>query len=85
MTQFNMYEAKTNLSKISKLLEDGKEDVIIISRNGKPVLKVTLYESDTRQNLFGCAKGMFNTPDNFDDIDITEDFAGDIFPRWNTY
>ena len=81
MTQFNMYEAKTNLSKISKLLEDGKEDVIIISRNGKPVLKVTLYDNDTRRNFFGCAKGMFNIPDNFDDIDITEDFTGDIFPR----
>ena len=81
MTQFNMYEAKTNLSKISKLLEDGIEDMVIISRNGKPILKVTLYEETSRTNLFGCAKGMFTIPDNFDDIDINGDFEGEIFPK----
>ena len=81
MTQFNMYEAKTNLSKISKLLEDKKEDFVIISRNGKPILKVTLYEDADREKLFGCAKGMFKIPKNFDDIDITSDFKGEIFPK----
>ena len=85
MTQFNMYEAKTNLSKISKLLEDKLEDMVIISRNGKPVLKVTLYENEDRKKLFGCAKGMFKIPENFDDIDITKDFEGEIFPKWNIY
>lgn len=81
MTQFNMYEAKTNLSKISKMLEDKIEDMVIISRNGKPVLKVTLYEDDSRVNLFGCAKGMFTIPEDFDDIDISEDFTQEIFPQ----
>jgi len=76
-----MYEAKTNLSKISKMLEDKVEDMVIISRNGKPVLKVTLYEDDSRANLFGCAKGMFTIPEDFDDIDISEDFAQEIFPQ----
>ena len=76
-----MYEAKTNLSKISKLLEERKEDVVIISRNGKPVLKVTLFEDNDREKLFGCAKGMFKIPENFDDIDITSDFKGEIFPK----
>ena len=80
MTQFNMYEAKTNLSKITKLLEDKEEDVVIISRNGKPILKVTLYEDDSRKNLFGCAKGMFTIPDDFDEIDIAKDFDEEIFP-----
>ena len=81
MTQFNMYEAKTNLSKISKLLEDKKEDMVLISRNGKPILKVTLFENDDRKQLFGCAKGMFTIPDNFDDIDISKDFEGEVFPK----
>lgn len=81
MTQFNMYEAKTNLSKISKLLEEKKEDVVIISRNGKPILKVTLYEDVGREKLFGCGKGMFKIPKNFDDIDISDDFIGEIFPK----
>ena len=76
-----MYEAKTNLSKISKLLEEKKEDIIIISRNGKPILKVTLYEDNGRESLFGCAKGMFKIPKNFDEIDINDDFKGEIFPK----
>lgn len=80
MTQFNMYEAKTNLSKISKILEDGIDDCVIISRNNKPILKVTLYENNPRKNLVGCAKGMFEIPKDFDDIDIGSDFEGEIFP-----
>lgn len=78
MTQFNMYEAKTNLSKITKMLENKEEDMVIISRNGKPVLKVVLYEENSRKNFIGCAKGMFVIPENFDDIDIESDFSGEI-------
>lgn len=85
MSVFNMYEAKTNLSKISKLLEEKKEDMVIISRNGKPVLKVTLYDNNNRQSLFGCAKGLFEIPDDFDDIDLSLEFDGEVFPEWNTY
>ena len=80
MTEFNMYEAKTNLSKISKLLEDKKEDYIIISRNGKPTLKVTLVDENPRKSLIGCAKGMFEIPEDFDDINLSEDFEEEIFP-----
>lgn len=49
MTQYNMHEAKTNLSKIIKILEDKKEEYVIISRNGKPVLKMTLYEENSKK------------------------------------
>lgn len=80
MTQYNMYEAKTNFSKIAKMLEEKEEDYVVISRNGKPILKITLYNENPRKNLFGCAKGMFEVPDDFDDIDISEDFKGEIFP-----
>ena len=78
MIQYNIYEAKTNLSKISRLLESKQEDCVVISRNGKPVLKVVLYENDNRSKLFGCAKGMFEVPDNFDDMDLNSDFEEDI-------
>lgn len=72
-----MHEAKTNLSKIIKILEDKKE-YVIISRNGKPVLKMTSYEENSK-NLFECAKGMFKIPEDFDDIDISNDFEEEIF------
>ena len=83
MTEFNMYEAKTNLSRISRLLEEKKEDFVIISRNGKPLLKVTLYEEQDRNKLFGCAKGMFEIPEDFDEIDLSKDFEGEIL--WSIY
>lgn len=71
MIQFNMFEAKTNLSKISKLLEEGKENCVILLRNGNPIIKMALIEDNPRKNLFGCAKGLFEIPENFDDIDVS--------------
>ena len=78
MTQFNMYETKTNFSKIAKMLEDGVEDSIIVSRNGKPILEIKLYETNKREKFFGCGKNLFEIPEDFDDIDISEDFVGEI-------
>ena len=78
MIKYNMTEAKTNFSKIAKLLEDKKEDMVIIYRNNKPLLKVELYEENSRKNLFGAGKGLFTIPDNFDDIDIADDFGQNI-------
>ena len=80
MIQYNMYEAKINLSKITKLLEDIKEDCIVLSRKGKPIIKMTLIDNNPRKNLFGFAKGLFEIPEDFDDIDIGSDFEGEIFP-----
>lgn len=86
MIQHNIYEAKTNLSKICKQLEDKKEDYIILSKNGKPIIKMTLINDNSRENLVGCAKGMFEVPDDFDDIDISNSFEEEIIPEWiNTY
>ena len=81
MTVYNMYEARTNLSKIARLLEDRIEDEVIISKYGKPVMKVTLYEDNKRANLFGCANNLFTVPDNFDDIDISDYFSTEIYPE----
>lgn len=55
--------------------------MIIISRNGKPVLKVTLFEQSPRSSLFGAGKGLFTIPEDFDDIDISDDFEEEILPR----
>ena len=73
MTQFNIYEAKTNFSKIVRLIENHDEETIYISRNGKPIVKLTCVE-EPKRSIFGCAKGLFTIPDDFDDLDISEDF-----------
>ena len=79
MIEFNIIEAKRQLSKIAKLLEEGKEDYVIISKNNEPFLKVILLKTNPRKNLIGCAEGMFEIPEDFDDIDISDDFEDEIF------
>ena len=37
----SIYEAKTNFSKIVQAIIDGKEDLIVIKKNGKPVAQIT--------------------------------------------
>jgi len=83
--QVNVFEAKSNLSKLLKLLKDGKEDYIVIANHGKPCARLVLDNGIDASKRLGAAKGMFKFPDNFDDIDISEDFEGEIFPKWNTY
>ena len=77
MLNINMYDAKTNLSKYAKLLEDKKEKEIIISRGGNPIMILSPYNKQ-RKRIFGCAKGKISVPDDFDDIDISELFEGKI-------
>ena len=81
MTQYNMFEAKTNLSKIAKMLEDGEEDYVIVARNGKPLLRITLEKHPDVSKRFGIGKGLFTIPEDFDEIDLSADFEGEIFPQ----
>ena len=77
MLNINMYDAKTNLSKYAKLLEDKKEKEIIVSRGNTPIMKLVPY-NNKRSRIFGCAKGKISVPDDFDDIDISDLFEGKI-------
>lgn len=69
MTQVNMLEAKTDLSKLIKLLESKKEDVIYLARNGVPVAQMTLIPKKKKKNIIGIAKGKVNVPNEFDEWD----------------
>lgn len=66
MTQINMLEAKTDLSKLVKMLETKQEDVIYLARNGKPVAQMTLIPQKTADKRIGIAEGKFKIPDDFD-------------------
>ena len=66
MIQVNMLEAKTDFSKLIKMLEDKKEDFITVARNGKPVAKITLIEESPVSNRIGIAKGKFKIKGDFD-------------------
>ncbi len=66
MTQVNMLEAKTNLSKLINMLETKQEDVIYLARNGTAVVQMTLIPHEPAKKRIGVAEGKFKVPDEFD-------------------
>lgn len=80
MTQVNMLEAKTDLSKLVKMLETRQEEVIYLARNGKAVVQMTLIPKKPVSKRIGVAEGKFKVPDEFDawDKEIEEMFGGEL-------
>lgn len=66
MMQVNILEAKTDFSKLIRLLETKKEDFITVARNGKPVAKITLINETPVSRRIGVAKGKFTVKGDFD-------------------
>ena len=60
-----MGEAKANLSEIGKSLINGEEDYVIISKYGKPYLKITLCEKSDSVRI-GLLKGRHEYSDEPD-------------------
>ena len=56
--EINIYDAKTNFSKLIQNLIDEKEDVIIISKNGKPVVQMTLIAKKNSKRIGSAKKEM---------------------------
>ena len=66
MMQVNILEAKNDLPKLIRLLETKKDDFITVSRNGKPVVKITLINETPVSNRIGVAKGKLTVTGDFD-------------------
>lgn len=64
--QVNVFEAKTEFSKLIRLVESGREESITVARNGRPVAKIVPYENTPVSKRIGIAKGKFTVPDDFD-------------------
>jgi prevent-host-death family protein len=82
MTTVNIFEAKTQLSKLIELAEKGEE--VVIARAGKPVVRLTKLEPAKRKIRYGLLKGKIWIADDFD-APLPEDFLaefenGPIFP-----
>ena len=66
MTTINMFEAKSNLSRLVDDIEQGREREIIIARNGKPAARLVAMEQAPAVNRIGVAIGLFEVPDSID-------------------
>lgn len=78
--QVNMLEAKTELSKLVKMLENNKEQVIYLARSGKPIVQMTLIPPKKEVKRIGIAEGAFKIPKDFDkwDDEINSAFGEEL-------
>ena len=76
--QFNMREAKSQLSQLGQLAWDGEE--VIIAKAGKPFLKLVPYRAEQERRPCGLLKGQIWTAPDFDETpqDIVDAFGGGI-------
>jgi prevent-host-death family protein len=62
----NMHEAKTQLSKLVEAVASGREDGVIIAKDGEPRVKIVPLTPRNSGNRIGIAKGLYVIPDNID-------------------
>ncbi len=64
MTTINIYEAKTQLSRLVEQAAAGKD--VIIARGGKPIARLTGLQPPRREIRFGMLKGKIKVASDFD-------------------
>ena len=64
MEAVNIYEAKTRLSQLVDIAASGQD--VVVSRNGKPLVRITRLDSPKRRIKFGLLKGKVTVADDFD-------------------
>ncbi len=62
----NVYEAKTSLSKLLTEVEAGEE--IVISRNGRPIARLTPIQQRTEPRVLGDLAGQILVAPDFDEF-----------------
>lgn len=64
METVNIYDAKTQLSKLLDKAASGED--VIVSRNGKPLARITRLDEPKRKVRFGVLKGKVKISPDFD-------------------
>lgn len=75
----NIYEAKTQLSKLLQILSNKDEEEIIIAKYGKPFAKLSLFSESDKHKRVGIAKNKMDSIslDEFNNIDVFGDALGE--------
>jgi prevent-host-death family protein len=76
LPQFNIHEAKTQLSRIIERVESGEE--IIISRAGNPVAKLVPLAPKVRRTGRGSLRGRLAVAEDWDSAEVNETIARDF-------
>jgi prevent-host-death family protein len=75
-SQFNIHDAKTNLSRIIERVEHGEE--IIISRAGTPVAKVVPLKPQVHRTTYGSLRGQLVMAPDWDSDEVNDAIARDF-------
>lgn len=74
--QYNIHEAKTQLSRIIERVEQGAE--VVISRAGKPVAKVVPLRTEVHRTGRGSLRGKLVLADDWDSAETNASIAADF-------
>lgn len=78
--ELNIYEAKTNFSKLVNSLIERENDIIYIAKNGKPLIQMSLIPQK-KNKIIGAGKGILKDfdYDSFQEADkeVAKLFNGD--------
>jgi len=75
MTQANIHEAKTHLSRLLKKVLMGEE--VVISKSGRPIAKLVPYEEKPADRQPGRDRGIIDIPEDFD-AELPGDIQGEF-------
>jgi antitoxin (DNA-binding transcriptional repressor) of toxin-antitoxin stability system len=64
METVNIYDAKTRLSQLVDKAAAGED--VVVSRNGKPLVRITRLQADKPPIRFGLLEGKLRVPADFD-------------------
>jgi prevent-host-death family protein len=64
MTEVNVHQAKTHLSRLLRRVEEGDE--VVISRAGKPIARLVQVVQQKRPRELGQCRGQIWIADDFD-------------------
>ena len=64
METVNIYDAKTRLSQLVDRAASGED--VVVSRNGKPLVRITRLQEPKRRITFGLLKGKVTVAADFD-------------------
>lgn len=76
LPQYNIHEAKTNLSRIIERVEHGEE--IVISRAGTPVARVIPLSQHVHRTARGSLRGSLVMAPDWDSAEVNHSIASDF-------
>ncbi len=80
MQTINIADNEIHFAHLIESIENGKDEMIIIARQGKPIAKITPFSDNQMGQRIGFAKGEFEVPE---DIDSDNDLICQIFYKNN--